>query len=63
MGRAVTDYGFTALGLQTIVGFTRPTNFASRRVLVKLGFVFERTVTADGKDSVLYRLASSSPRP
>jgi len=32
-------------------------------VLETLGFVYERSFTTDGKSSVLYRLASSSPRP
>ena len=63
MGSAVADYGFTRLGLQTLVGFTRPSNLGSRRVLEKLGFVFERAFAVDGKGSVLYRLANSSPRP
>ena len=63
MGRAVVDHAFGALGLETLVAFTRPRNVASRRVMAKLGFVFERAFAVDGKGSVLYRLASSSPRP
>lgn len=63
MGSAVIDHAFTNLGFPTLVGFTRPRNLASRRVLEKLGFVFERAFAVDGKGSVLYRLASSSPRP
>lgn len=63
MGRSVVDHAFSALSLDSLVGFTRPGNLASRRVLEKLGFTFERTFTALGKPFVLYRLASSSPRP
>jgi [ribosomal protein S5]-alanine N-acetyltransferase len=63
MGRAVVDHAFGALGLETLVAFTRPRNLASRRVMEKLGFLFERAFAVDGKGSVLYRLASSSPRP
>ena len=63
MGRAVVDHAFSTLSLDSLVGFTRPGNAASRRVLEKLGFVYERTFAAWGKESVLYRLASSSPRP
>jgi RimJ/RimL family protein N-acetyltransferase len=63
MGRAVVDHAFGALGLETLVAFTQPRNLASRRVMEKLGFVFERAFAVDGKGSVLYRLASSSPRP
>ena len=60
MGRAVVDHAFLALSLPALVGFTPPGNLASRRVLEKLGFVFERTFTAWEKESVLYRLHSSS---
>ena len=63
MGGAVVEHAFAALGLPTLVAFTRPRNMASRRVLEKLGFAFERAFAVDGKGSVLYRLASSSPRP
>lgn len=63
MGGAVVDHAFSALGMPTLVGFTRRTNISSCRVLEKLGFVYERSFTTDGKSSVLYRLASSSPRP
>jgi RimJ/RimL family protein N-acetyltransferase len=63
MGAAVVEHAFSALGLASLVGFTRPTNLPSRRVLEKLGFVYERDFAAWGKESVLYRLASSSPRP
>jgi RimJ/RimL family protein N-acetyltransferase len=63
MGRAVVDHAFSTLSPDSLVGFTRPGNAASRRVLEKLGFVYERTFAARGEESVLYRLASSSPRP
>jgi RimJ/RimL family protein N-acetyltransferase len=63
MATAVVDRAFAALGLPTLVAFTRPANLPSRRVVEKLGFVFVRAFAVDGNGSVLYRLASSSPRP
>lgn len=44
-----------AIGLTELVGFTRPSNRSSRRVLEKLRFRFERTFVTDGDDYVLYR--------
>jgi [ribosomal protein S5]-alanine N-acetyltransferase len=55
IGAAVVDHAFSTLRLAALVGFTRPTNGRSRRVLEKLGFDYERTFNADGIDSVLYR--------
>ena len=55
MGAAVVAHAFSALGLRSLVGFTRPDNVRSRRVLEKLGFAFERTFVAHGEQSVLYR--------
>jgi RimJ/RimL family protein N-acetyltransferase len=43
------------LELPELVGFTRPENLRSRRVLEELAFTFERTFVADDKKSVLYR--------
>ena len=59
MGAAVVEHAFSALGLPALVGFTRPDNLASRRVLEKLGFDFERTFVALGEESVLYRRATA----
>jgi [ribosomal protein S5]-alanine N-acetyltransferase len=55
IGEAVVGEAFSALGLPTLVGFTRPENVPSRRVLEKLNFAYERTFVADGEESVLYR--------
>ncbi|HEU0335711.1 MAG TPA: GNAT family N-acetyltransferase [Gaiellaceae bacterium] len=55
MGHAVVSHALSALGLATLVGFTRRENVRSRRVLEKLGFVFEREFAAEGEQSVLYR--------
>lgn len=39
--RAVLDYGFHALHLNRVEAFSLPRNFASRRVMEKLGMTFE----------------------
>jgi ribosomal-protein-alanine N-acetyltransferase len=55
IGTAVVNHAFAVLRFSTLVGFTRPENVRSRRVLEKLGFEYERTFIADGEESVLYR--------
>lgn len=55
IGQAVVSEAFSVLRLPTLVGFTRPDNMRSRRVLEKLGFAYEQTFVADGDESVLYR--------
>jgi ribosomal-protein-alanine N-acetyltransferase len=55
IGAAVVNHAFSVLRLPALVGFTRPENVRSRRVLEKLGFRYERTFVADGEESVLYR--------
>lgn len=37
---AVIDYGFTALGLEAVFAGHHPDNAVSRRILLKLGFVY-----------------------
>jgi RimJ/RimL family protein N-acetyltransferase len=51
------------LGLEEIVAFTLPHNVASRRVMEKVGFRYERDIEWAGLPHVLYRqrLASSTP--
>ena len=55
MGEAVVGHAFSTLELPALVGFTRPGNLGSRRVLEKLGFTYERSFVVDDQDSVLYR--------
>jgi RimJ/RimL family protein N-acetyltransferase len=55
IGAAVVDHAFSVLRLPALVGFTRPENARSRRVLEKLGFTYERTFVAHDEESVLYR--------
>ena len=55
MGHAVVGHAFSTLAMHSLVGFTRPGNLGSRRVLEKLGFTYERSFVVDDQESVLYR--------
>jgi RimJ/RimL family protein N-acetyltransferase len=50
------DVGFSDLGLRDLIAFTLPDNIASRRVMEKAGFVYEREITHAGLPHVLYRV-------
>jgi ribosomal-protein-alanine N-acetyltransferase len=60
LGSAAIAIGFRDLDLDEIVAFTLPNNVASRRVMEKLGFVYERTFLRKGNDHMLYRIRSGS---
>jgi RimJ/RimL family protein N-acetyltransferase len=60
LGAASIEVAFGPLGLVDVVSFTLPENGASRRVMDKLGFAFERDVLYAGLPHVLYRLVSTS---
>jgi ribosomal-protein-alanine N-acetyltransferase len=51
---------FMQLGLSSLVAFTLPTNLASRRVMEKCRFVFERDIIWKDLPHVLYRLKCQS---
>jgi len=51
---ACVEVGFEQLGLRQIVAFTLPDNVASRRVMEKAGFVYERDIVHAGLAHVLY---------
>jgi ribosomal-protein-alanine N-acetyltransferase len=57
LGAASTRVAFERLTLDDVVSFTLPRNRASRRVMEKLGFVYERDVTHAQLPHVLYRLS------
>src|SRR5439155_7806720 len=59
MATAVAEHASTALGLRELVAFTRATNTASRRVMEKVGFVYERDFFDHDVLHVLYRLTAS----
>jgi [ribosomal protein S5]-alanine N-acetyltransferase len=52
---ASIESGFGPLRLPQIVAFTMPGNSASRRVMEKTGFAYEREITHVGLPHVLYR--------
>jgi RimJ/RimL family protein N-acetyltransferase len=57
LARACVEVGFGQLDLLTIVAFTLRTNVASRRVMEKAGFTYERDIVHAGLPHVLYRHA------
>jgi ribosomal-protein-alanine N-acetyltransferase len=60
LGAASLELAFGPLGLVDVVSFTLPDNHASRRVMEKLGFAFERDTIYAGLPHVLYRRFSTS---
>jgi RimJ/RimL family protein N-acetyltransferase len=61
IARASLDVGFRLLGLQDIVAFALPENQASRRVMEKVGFAYERDIIHDHLKHVLYRIRATRP--
>jgi [ribosomal protein S5]-alanine N-acetyltransferase len=55
LAQASVEVGFEQLDLLEIIAFALPTNIASRRVMEKAGFRFERDVVHAGLPHVLYR--------
>jgi [ribosomal protein S5]-alanine N-acetyltransferase len=62
LGSASVEVAFGPLALAAVVSFTLPQNVASRRVMEKLGFEYERDTVHAGLPHVLYRLSASSAR-
>jgi ribosomal-protein-alanine N-acetyltransferase len=46
---------FGPLALEDVIAYTQVDNLASRRVMEKTGFVYERDITVQGRPFVLYR--------
>ena len=64
LGQACVDVAFGPIGSPDLVAFTLPHNGASRRVMEKLGFAYEKTAPYKTfGDHVLYRLMNTSIRP
>jgi [ribosomal protein S5]-alanine N-acetyltransferase len=53
---ASIDAAFGQLDLPEVIAYTLPSNRASRRVMEKTGFGFDREIVASGLPHVLYRL-------
>jgi RimJ/RimL family protein N-acetyltransferase len=49
------DVGFDDLELSEVIAFTLPDNMASRRVMEKAGFAYDREISHAGLPHVLYR--------
>jgi len=62
LGAASLEVAFGPLALPDVVSFTLPDNHASRRVMEKLGFAYERDTDYKGRHHVLYRLSAASAR-
>ncbi len=56
LAHASREAAFGPLGFEEIVAFTLPDNVASRRVMEKTGFSYERELLHVGVPHVLYRL-------
>jgi RimJ/RimL family protein N-acetyltransferase len=56
LAHASVEAGFGTLGLEHIIALALPTNVASRRVMEKSGFAYERDVVYSGMAHVLYRI-------
>jgi [ribosomal protein S5]-alanine N-acetyltransferase len=52
---AIVKVGAERLGIREVIAFTLPENVASRRVMEKAGFVYERDIVHAGLPHVLYR--------
>jgi RimJ/RimL family protein N-acetyltransferase len=62
MARALVAAGFGRLGLAELVCFTLTTNLASRRVMEKAGFRYERDIVHAGLPHRFYRLTAAQWR-
>ncbi len=56
MARAIVALAGGTLALDQVIGFTLPSNLASRRVLERAGFQYQRVIIRAGLEHVLYRL-------
>jgi [ribosomal protein S5]-alanine N-acetyltransferase len=62
LAHAAVHAAFTELGLPGLVAVTLPHNGASRRVMEKVGFAYERDVVHADLPHVLYRLSRPDAR-
>ncbi len=62
MAETILAIGFGDLGLADLVCFTQATNLASKRVMEKAGFIYEREVTYADLPHVLYRQSAAQWR-
>lgn len=55
LARASLDVVFGPLALEEAIAYTQPHNVASRRVMEKTGFLYERDISVGGQPFLLYR--------
>ena len=60
MAEAAVETAFRRLKLASVVAFTLPSNKASRRVMEKVGFSYERDIVYADLPHVLYRLTTGA---
>ena len=63
IAQALRDIAFGLLALPHLVGVVMSENLASRRVLEKTGFAFDRAYVEDGHDLILLRIVNPGPTP
>lgn len=56
--QCVFQWGFGTLKLPQIAAVTSPSNFASQRVMQKLGMIYEKTIQYNGTAVVYYALSN-----
>ncbi|MDK4731367.1 GNAT family N-acetyltransferase [Rhizobium sp. CNPSo 3490] len=61
--RETLTFAFDDLQAEKVIGLVRTANAASRRILEKCGFCFEREVILHGAPTNMYMFARSSRRP
>jgi [ribosomal protein S5]-alanine N-acetyltransferase len=62
LAMVAVEVAFDDVGLGELVAFTLPGNIASRRVMEKAGFAYERAIVHVGLPHVLYRRTAGSVR-
>jgi RimJ/RimL family protein N-acetyltransferase len=60
LARASLEVVFGPLAMEEVIAYTQPDNSASRRVMEKSGFVYERDLTFESQPFVLYRQIAAS---
>ena len=60
LARASLEVVFGPLALEDVIAYTQPGNVASRRVMEKSGFSYERDITYETQPFVLYRQRAPS---
>jgi [ribosomal protein S5]-alanine N-acetyltransferase len=53
---ALLRYGWETLQLKRLVAISKPENFASRRVMEKIGMLYEKNIQLYGVEWVLYKI-------